>query len=194
MKIDLQKAYDRLSWKFLRNVLTAFGFHQQWIHWVMRCVTSASMTLMLNGAPFRSFQPKRGIRQGDPISSYLFILCMEVLSRLINAKVAAGQICGIYLGLPLFQTGNSKDFKFLIERMENKLAGWKSRVLSKAQRNILIKSVISSIPVYAMHSMKIPVTVCSKLDSIIRKFWGAASHTQNPLCLRAWKVICQPKQ
>ncbi|KAL5563568.1 hypothetical protein UlMin_033315 [Ulmus minor] len=276
MKIDLQKAYDRLSWKFLRNVLTAFGFHQQWIQWVMSCVTSVSMTLMLNGAPFRSFHPKQGIRQGDPISTYLFILWMETLSRLLNEKVSNGQICGFkldrhtpalnhlffaddvfligkcsineayffkecldtfcswsgqafnprksniffnvkvnrqtaglltammgfeqispnstYLGLPLFRNGTSKDYKFLIEQLENNLAGWKSRVLSKAKMNILIKSVVSSLPVCAMHLMKIPLTVCSKLDAIIRKFWWAASHSQNPLCLKAWKDICQPKQ
>ncbi|KAL5537743.1 hypothetical protein UlMin_045394 [Ulmus minor] len=99
-----------------------------------------------------------------------------------------------YLGLPLFGNVASKDFKFLIERLENKLAGWKSRVLSKAKRNILIKSVVSSLPVYAMHSMKIPLTICSKLDAIIRNFWWAAFHSQKPLCLKAWKDICQPKQ
>ncbi|KAL5577737.1 hypothetical protein UlMin_019436 [Ulmus minor] len=90
LKIDLQKAYDRLSWQFLEAVLKAFGFHPHWIHWVITCYSSVKMTLLLNGAPFGSFKPKRGLRQGDPMSPYLFVLCMEVLSRLINKKVDKG--------------------------------------------------------------------------------------------------------
>ncbi|KAL5558526.1 hypothetical protein UlMin_034737 [Ulmus minor] len=232
MKIDLQKAYDRLSWNFLKSVLTAFGFHPNWIRWVLLCCSTASMTLMLNGAAFQSFHPKRGLRQGDPISPYLFILCMEVLSRLINQKVSAGLIAGFkldrhtpalhhlffaddiflmgkctvneafyfkdfldtccswsgqsfnprksniffsskasgqssglisalmgfdkistssaYLGLPLFRSGRSKDFNFLVKKLDSKLAGWKSRVLSKAKRLVLIKSIALALPVYTM--------------------------------------------
>ena len=55
------------------------------------------MTLMLNGAAFQSFRPKRGLRKGDPISPYLVILCMEVLSRLINQKVSVGLIASFKL-------------------------------------------------------------------------------------------------
>ena len=97
LKIDLQKAYDRLNWHFLKVVLKAFGFHPQWIHWVITCCSSVNMTLLQNGAPFKSFKPKRGLRQGDPISPYLFILCMEVMSRLINKRVKDGQIKGFHL-------------------------------------------------------------------------------------------------
>ena len=97
LKIDLQKAYDRLSWRFMDAVLKAFGFHPRWIHWIMTCCTTARMTLILNGSPFNSFSPKRGLRQGDPISPYLFILCMEVLSRLINRKAEEGLIKGFRL-------------------------------------------------------------------------------------------------
>ncbi|KAL5575727.1 hypothetical protein UlMin_017426 [Ulmus minor] len=79
------------------SVQTAFGFHPKWICWVLLCCSTTSMTLMLNGAAFQSFRPNRGLRQGDPISPYLFILCMEVLSRLINQKVSAGHIAGFKL-------------------------------------------------------------------------------------------------
>ncbi|KAL5551046.1 hypothetical protein UlMin_001222 [Ulmus minor] len=97
LKIDLQKIYDRLSWRFLETVLRAFEFHPRWIHWIMTCCTTVRMTLILNGSPFNLFKPKRSLRQGDPISPYLFILCMEVLSRLINRKDEEGLIKGFYL-------------------------------------------------------------------------------------------------
>ena len=96
-RLKKKQAYDRLIWKFLRSILMAFGFHQRWINWVISCYSSTSMTFLLNGAPFQTFKPKRGLRQGDPISPYLFILCMEVLSRLINQRVAAGYISGFKL-------------------------------------------------------------------------------------------------
>ncbi|KAL5565119.1 hypothetical protein UlMin_028283 [Ulmus minor] len=94
MKIDIQKAYDRLSWKFLEVVLKAFGFHPKWIQWIVTCCSTPKMTLLLNGVHVRSLFPKCGLRQGDPLSPYLFILCMKVLSRLINKKVADGLISG----------------------------------------------------------------------------------------------------
>ncbi|KAL5541503.1 hypothetical protein UlMin_009213 [Ulmus minor] len=76
-----------------------------------------------------------------------------------------------YLGLPLFRSGYVKDFHFLLEKLESKLAGWKSRVLSKAKRMVLIKSIDLSLPVYTMQSMKLPYSICSKLVTKIRKFW-----------------------
>ena len=101
LKIDLQKAYDRLSWQFLEKVLKAFGFYPVWVHRVITCVSTTRMTLMLNGAPVHNFSPKRGLHQGDPLSPYLFILAMEVLSRLINQKVEASLISGSKLvGIP----------------------------------------------------------------------------------------------
>ncbi|KAL5574921.1 hypothetical protein UlMin_016620 [Ulmus minor] len=200
MKIDLQKAYDHLSWNFLKSVFTAFGFHPKWIRWVLLCCSTASMTLILHEAAFQSFRPKRGLRQGDPISPYLFILCVEVLSRLINQEVFSGRIAGLissllgfdkispssaYLGLPLFRSGWSEDFNFLVEKLDTKLAGWKSKVLSKAKRLVLIKSIALSLPVYTMQSMKLPKSISSKLDAIIRNFWWSASKSNNPLCLKA---------
>ena len=97
LKINLQKANDRLSWQFLENVLRAFGFHPTWIHWVITCCSTVRMALMLNGSPIHNFEPKRGLRQGDPLSPYLFIIAMEVFSRLINQKVDNGMISGFRL-------------------------------------------------------------------------------------------------
>ncbi|KAL5547593.1 hypothetical protein UlMin_002824 [Ulmus minor] len=79
-----------------------------------------------------------------------------------------------YLGLPLFRSSKKNDFNFLVDCLDTKLAGWKSRLLSKASRLTLIKSVALAMPIYAMHTAKIPKAICAKLDARIRRFWWGA--------------------
>ncbi|KAI8550987.1 hypothetical protein RHMOL_Rhmol06G0149600 [Rhododendron molle] len=94
-KIDLEKAYDKVSWKFLFDTLTFFNFNASWISIIMSCVTSVKTSILWNGEPLPEFAPGRGLRQGDPLSPYLFVLCMERLSILINSKRVEGSWKGI---------------------------------------------------------------------------------------------------
>ncbi|KAL0409568.1 UNVERIFIED_CONTAM: Retrovirus-related Pol polyprotein from type-2 retrotransposable element R2DM [Sesamum radiatum] len=84
LKVDLRKAYDTVEWDFLCAVLTLFGFSEQFILWIVECVTTPSFSVCLNGAPHGFFRGARGLRQGDPISPYLFVLVMEVLTLLLQ--------------------------------------------------------------------------------------------------------------
>ncbi|KAF9618780.1 hypothetical protein IFM89_002648 [Coptis chinensis] len=91
-------AYDRVGWNFLRKALSSFGFNDHWCNMVMFCVQSASLFYYRNGRPCGYFNPKRGIRQGDPLSPYLFILGMEVLSTHLLKLQQAKLIKGISIG------------------------------------------------------------------------------------------------
>ena len=84
VKIDLAKAYDRLEWSFILKVLLAFRFPQSLIVLIMSCISSTSMSILFNGGKLDTFKPSRGIRQGDPLSPYLFIICIEYLGQLIE--------------------------------------------------------------------------------------------------------------
>ncbi|VFQ78803.1 unnamed protein product [Cuscuta campestris] len=84
LKLDISKAYDKISWDFLRNTLQGIGFPPTFVKWVMECVTTASFSLSINGGLHGFIKCKRGIRQGDPMAPTLFLFCMEYLSRMIR--------------------------------------------------------------------------------------------------------------
>eukprot|EP00253_Pinus_taeda_P006873 PITA_06873 len=95
MQLDLSKAYDKVSWSYLEAVLETFGFSKQWIKWVLALIKSPRYSILVNGAPSAPLSPSKGIRQGDPLSPFLFVILMEGLSRLIAKKKAEGQIRGL---------------------------------------------------------------------------------------------------
>ncbi|GJT98779.1 RNA-directed DNA polymerase, eukaryota, reverse transcriptase zinc-binding domain protein [Tanacetum coccineum] len=86
-KIDIQKAYDTVNWEFLKKVLEGFGFHEKMVNWIMQCVTTAAFTLNVNGDRIGYFKGGRGLRQGGPISPYLFTLIMEVFSLILLREI-----------------------------------------------------------------------------------------------------------
>jgi hypothetical protein len=97
-KLDLEKAYDRVNWSFLKDTLVKFNFPSKVISLIMFGISASSNTILWNGSKTEAFSPARGLRQGDPLSPYLFVLCMERLGAMISKSVRDGtwkpmQIC-----------------------------------------------------------------------------------------------------
>ncbi|PKI73877.1 hypothetical protein CRG98_005747 [Punica granatum] len=90
IKLDFEKAFDRIEWDFLHNALHFFKFLDAFVQLVMKCVSSSKMNVLFNGGKLSQFFPSRDIRQGDPLSPILFTLAMEILSLLIEQEVDRG--------------------------------------------------------------------------------------------------------
>ncbi|XP_019152396.1 PREDICTED: uncharacterized protein LOC109149189 [Ipomoea nil] len=277
LKIDLEKAYDRLDWSFIRNTLQEVGLNDVWVRNIMHCVESAEMSILWEGNKLERFKPERGVRQGDSISPYLFVLCIERLGHIITEAVTQGswkgikvsrngpsishlffaddmvlfaeanesQICtimncldrfckssgqkvnkiksniffsknvcredvhkiatiagipatddlGRYLGVPSLHGRITKEhYRSILDRVQSKLEGWKTRFLSLAGRQVLTQSVLNAIPSYAMQTMFLPKGVCDAIDKTTRNFLWGGDGTKRKTSLVNWDTVTLPKE
>ena len=134
IKVDLEKTYDRLSWEFIEETLAFVGLLTNFIRIIMECITSGSMQILWNGKLTESFKTSRGICQGDPISPYIFVLCIERLSHIINREVQQERWKPIRLsmnGIPLTHLFFADDLLLLAEASSDQ-----ANVVIKALKNL----------------------------------------------------------
>lgn len=98
LKIDMSKAYNRVNWVFLKAVLLSMKFTPNWVNWILKCVSTIHYTLLVNGSITQSFKPAKGLRQGDPLSPYLFLMCANILSLALIKAENNREIQGVRLG------------------------------------------------------------------------------------------------
>jgi hypothetical protein len=97
VKIDMSKAYDRVEWSFLEEMMRKLGFDERWINRIMLCVSTVTYQFRVNGECTDSISPQRGLRQGDPLSPYLFLICAEGFSALLNKANEDGTLPGVHI-------------------------------------------------------------------------------------------------
>ena len=95
LKLDISKAYDHVELQFLQKIMEKMGFPTVWIERVMSCVTTPTFSILVNGKPYGMVHPSSGIRQGDPLSPYLFLLCVEGFIALLAKAELEGRIRGV---------------------------------------------------------------------------------------------------
>ena len=276
IKTDITKAYDRLEWSFLEEIMERMGFERKWIRWIMACVRTVNYSVLINGSPEGHINPARGIRQGDPLSPYLFILCAEALSHLMNRAMEDRSLLGVkiaiqapavnhllfaddslfftlankkaadklkqifglyekvsgqainfnkssitfgkkvspetqnrmrnilqihnvggigkYLGLPEQIGGKKADmFAYITDKVRAVTQRWKQQQLSLGGKEVLIKSIALSMPIFSMNIFRLPKEICEHINGILAKFWWAAGDNKG-MHWYAWKRVSKPKR
>jgi hypothetical protein len=183
VKIDLEKAYDRLEWSFIRHTLQFFNFPDNWIDLIMSCISTSTLSVLFNGDHLHEFTPFRGIRQGDPLSPYIFILCMEYLAWLIQAEVDAGN----WTGVKTSRFGPSFTHLFFVDDLvffakatrknsKQSIKSWENFASFRGKRSILLNLVflflLTQILIIAL-SWKVS-WVLKSLRNLV-SIWGSLS-------------------
>ena len=97
-KLEIEKAYDHVNWEFLMFLLQQCGFFEKWRRWIKCCISTVKFSILINSCPSDFFGSFRGLRQGEPLSPFLFDIFMEALSRMLVSSTAAGQFSGFTVG------------------------------------------------------------------------------------------------
>ena len=269
VKLDMNKAYARVEWGFLEKIMLRMGFHAHWVELIMECVSSVSYRVRFNNTETEEFAPTRGLRQGGPLSPYLFLLCSEGLSSLLAHEQEIGGLEGVrvcrnaphishllfaddslilmkadshnastlkrildtycassgqlvsnakliiffspntnvntrenvctelnietealsdtYLGLPTMVGVDRTDcFQHLIDRVCQRLKGWKEKTLLMQGKEVLVKSVAQAIPSYAMSVFKLPKGICKSITDEIAGFWWGDNKEKKKMNCFEW--------
>ncbi|KAF7845080.1 ribonuclease H [Senna tora] len=200
----------------------------------MTCISSPKLNVIWNGERIEDFQPSRGLRQGDPLSPYIFVLCMDILSHIICNAVNNGswkgvkagkdnmhvshlmfaddlllfgsatvnqarcfkrsQEVGKYLGAEIIHGRKTRvKFNHIVDKIQNRLAGWKANCLSFAGRATLVQSVCASMPLYHMQNCLLPKSVINQIEMLERAFLWESSAEKKRCHQIGWNKICIPK-
>ncbi|XP_071713654.1 uncharacterized protein [Rutidosis leptorrhynchoides] len=270
-KVDFEKAFDCINWEFLLEVMRCMGFGYKWCKWIRSCLTTALISILVNGSPTKEFSIERGVRQGDPLSHFLFIFAAKGLNILAKSALDKGLFKGIevgvdkvlvshlqyaddtifmgecsranarslqnllkcfelasglkvnfhkscvygigvsndellvisnqfgcqvdsfpftYLGLPIgCKMTKLKDWYRVIDKVKNRLSNWKMRTMSYGGRLVLIKSVLSSLPLHFFLLYRAPNCVIKLLESVRRKFFWGGSDSGTKISGVKWDTI-----
>jgi hypothetical protein len=131
IKLDMSKAYDRVEWVFVEKMMRKMGFDEKWISLIMLCISSVKYQFKVNGSCTDVVIPQRGLRQGDPISPYIFLICAEAFSSLLNKAELEGSLEGIKI------CNNAPSFNHLLFADDSLVLIKASQASARTLQNIL---------------------------------------------------------
>ncbi|RVX05678.1 putative ribonuclease H protein [Vitis vinifera] len=189
-KIDFEKAYNHVSWDFLDHVLEKKGFSPRWRKWMRGCLSSVSFAVLVNGNAKGWVKASRGLRQGNPLSHFLFTLVTNVLSRMLLRAEERNALEGFRVESSLKACGF---WDPVIERISRRLDEWQKTYLSFGGRITLIQSCLTHMPCHFLSLFKIPASMAAKIERLQRDFlWSRVGEGKRDH-LVSWDVVCNLK-
>ncbi|KAJ9560860.1 hypothetical protein OSB04_006020 [Centaurea solstitialis] len=206
-KVDFEKAFDSVNWDFLISIMKQMGFGHIWCDWIKGCLSSASVSVLVNGSPSSEFQMTRGLRQGDPLSPFLFLIIGEALQTMTKEACEKGLFKGIKLAtnsenLSLIQYADDALFmgKWSTNSMRNLLnllhcfnevSGLKINISKSCLFGIGIRSEKVS---EAARELKCQAGIIKQLEGIRRRFFWGITNNSKGICWVAWNKVMAEKE
>ncbi|CAL5394180.1 unnamed protein product [Camellia sinensis] len=167
IKLDFEKAFDTVSWEFIFDLLVKFRFGPKWLGWMKSCLSTANISILVNGSPIDEIQLERGLRQGDPLSPFLFNIVAEGLNLLLTRAKDLGLIRGAVVG------PNGLEFTHL----------------QFAEDTI----VFCEADLLEITTLKMPKCVIKEVDKIQASFLWGDSDVKRKVHLVSWKDVSMTK-
>ncbi|KAA3471031.1 reverse transcriptase [Gossypium australe] len=224
VKLDMSIAHDKVEWDFVKEVMLNIGFARKWVDLIIKCITTASYTVITSERRGNCFQPTRGqirgakvSRRGPEISYLLFTddcimfneatekgarIMKDILKEYESCsgqcvnfnkstifynsntsrenREAVSNMLGVrsttspekYLGLPIVVGRRKKEvFQSILDKIDMRIDGWSTRILSQGGKEVFIKAVLQAIPTYAMSYFLIPRALCEMIESKLARYW-----------------------
>jgi hypothetical protein len=276
IKLDYEKAYDKVNIEFLLEILKLRGFGEKWISWIKSLVIGGSVSVMINGEESLTFKTGKGLRQGDHLSPILFNLVVDVLTKMLEKASSRGLVTGLlssfnprgilvlqyaddtllfsscdlrsirnlkcilmlfervsgmkinflksemvtlnlresdthavshvlscpmgsfplkYLGIPLhFEKLKREDLHPIFDKSIKRIAGWMGKLLAYNSRLVLMKTCLTSIPVYLMSFIKLPKWAIRLLESQMGHCLWNSDGKSHKFHLANWKLMSMKKE
>ncbi|GKU91338.1 hypothetical protein SLEP1_g5225 [Rubroshorea leprosula] len=199
-KVDFEKAFDKVNWNFLDYMMMRLGFNEIWRKWIMECLQTSLLSVLVNGSPSKQFLVSRGLKQGDPLSPFLFLIVAEGLNKIINTAIDRGLYEGIKVGNSGMRCSHiqfADDTIIFGEASEKNIQVVKCtmRAFELASGRItFLNSVLTSLPVLFLSIYLTPKGIVKTLDKIRNKFlWGGCEESRQVHWVN-WKTVCISKR
>ncbi|KAL0534746.1 hypothetical protein IC582_029046 [Cucumis melo] len=171
LKLDIEKAFDNLNWDFIDFVLEKKNFPNLWRKWIKGCISNVTYSVIVNGRPQGRIKANRGLRQGDPLSPFLFVIAMDYLSRLLSHLESSGAIKGVSLNSNCNISHILFAYDILLFIEDNDC------FLNNLRMALSLFERASGLKINLLKSALVPVNVSLNRAKECASFWGISCHS-----------------